>query len=59
MSFFFIMGDWTAIVENQEVPGITGKFGLGVQNEAAQRLKDFFFKRTHWLEQISFQQPKR
>ena len=53
------MGDWTAIVENQEVPGITGKFGLGVQNEAAQRLKDFFFKRTHWLEQISFQQPKR
>ena len=31
---FFIIGDWNAKVGNQEIPGITGKFGLGVQNEA-------------------------
>ena len=32
----FIMGDWNAKVESQETPGVTGKFGLGVQNEAGQ-----------------------
>ena len=31
---FFIIGDWNAKVESQEIPGVTGKFGLGVQNEA-------------------------
>ena len=34
----FIAGDWNAKVERQEIPGITGKFGLGVQNEAEQKL---------------------
>ena len=34
----FIIGDWNAKVESQEIPGVTGKFGLGVQNEAGQRL---------------------
>ena len=34
----FIIGDWNAKVGNQETPGVTGKFGLGVQNEAGQRL---------------------
>ena len=34
----FITGDWNAKVGNQEIPGITVKFGLGVQNEAGQRL---------------------
>ena len=34
----FIIGDWNAKVGSQETPGITGKFGLGVQNEAGQRL---------------------
>ena len=34
---FFIIGDWNAKVGNQETPGVTGKFGLGVQNEAGQR----------------------
>ena len=34
----FIIGDWDAEVESQEIPGVTGKFGLGVQNEAGQRL---------------------
>ena len=31
---FFIIGDWNASVESQEIPGVTGKFGLGVQNES-------------------------
>ena len=34
----FILGDWNAKVRSQEIPGVTGKFGLGVQNEAGQRL---------------------
>ena len=34
----FIVGDWSAKVGSQEIPGVTGKFGLGVQNEAGQRL---------------------
>ena len=33
----FITGDWNAKVGSQEIPGITGKFGLGIQNEAGQR----------------------
>ena len=43
----FIIGDWNAKVRIQETPGVTGKFGLGVQNEAGQRLIDSP-KRTHW-----------
>ena len=38
---FFIIGDWNAKVENQEIPEIRGKFGLGVQNEAGQTLTEF------------------
>ena len=37
----FIIGDWNAKVESQEIPVVTGKFGLGVQNEAGQRLTEF------------------
>ena len=37
---FFIKGDWNAKVGSQETPGVTGKFGLGVQNEAGQRLTE-------------------
>ena len=37
----FITGDWNAKVGNQVTPGVTGKFGLGVQNEAGQRLMEF------------------
>ena len=44
---FFIIGDWHAKVGSQEIPGVTGKFGLGVQNEAGQRLIEFS-KRMHW-----------
>ena len=38
----FIIGDWNAKVGSQEIPGITGKLGLGVQNEAGQRLTEFY-----------------
>ena len=44
----FIIGDWNAKVGNQETPGVTGKVDLELQNEAGQRLIDFFAKRTHW-----------
>ena len=37
----FIIGDWNAKGGSQEIPGVTGKFGLGIQNEAGQRLIDF------------------
>ena len=43
----FIKRDWDAKVGSQETPGITGKFGLGIQNEAGQRLTEFA-KRMHW-----------
>ena len=42
-----IIGDWNAKVGSQETPGVTGKFGLGVQNKAGQRLIEFA-KRTLW-----------
>ena len=42
----FIIGDWKAKVGSQEIPKVTGKFGLGVQNEAGQRLTSFA-KRRH------------
>ena len=37
----FIIGDWNAKVGSQEIPGVTGKFDLGIRNEAGQRLVDF------------------
>ena len=43
----FIIGDWNAKVGSQEIPGVTGKFCLGVQNEARQRQLSFA-KRMHW-----------
>ena len=43
----FIIGDWNAKVGSQEIHGVTGKFGLEVQNEARQRLIEFA-KRKHW-----------
>ena len=44
---FFIIGNWNVKVGSQETPGVTGKFGLGVQNEAGQRLQSSA-KRMHW-----------
>ena len=43
----FIIGDWIAKVVSQGITGVTGKFGLGVQNEAGQRLTEFC-KRRYW-----------
>ena len=42
----FIIGDWNTKVASQEIPGVTGKFGLGVQNEAGQRLIEFYQENT-------------
>ncbi|MFY2980568.1 hypothetical protein ACOQLH_34360, partial [Klebsiella pneumoniae] len=42
----FPIGDWNAKVGSQEIPGVTGKFGLGVQNEAGQRLTEFCQENT-------------
>ena len=44
---FFIIGDWNVKVGSQETPGVTGKFGLGIWNEAGQRLIEFA-KIMHW-----------
>ena len=43
----FIIGDWSAKIGSQEVPGVTGKFGLGVQNETGQTKANSFAKRMH------------
>ena len=55
----FIIGDWNAKVGSQETPGVTSKFGLGVQNEARQRLLEFCQKNTLLIVKILFQQHKR
>ena len=55
----FIIGDWNAKVESQEIPGGTGKFGLGVQNEAGQRLTEFCQENTVGIANALFQQHKR
>ena len=51
-----LLGDWNAKVGNQETPGVTGKFGLGVQNEAGQRLIEFFQENTLVIANTLFQQ---
>ena len=55
----FIIGDWNAKVGSQETPGATGKFGLGVQNEAGQRLMEFCQENTLVIANTLFQQHKR
>ena len=55
----FIIGDWNAKVGNQETPGVTGKFGLGIRNEAGQRLTEFFQENALVTSDILFQQNKR
>ena len=55
----FLIGDWNAKVESQEIPGITGKFGLGVQNEAGQRLIEFCQENALVIANTLFQQHKR
>ena len=55
----FIMGYWKAKVESQETPGVTGKFGLGVQNEVGERLIEFCQENTLITANTLFQQHKR
>ena len=56
---FFITGDWNAKVGSQETPGVTGKFGLGVQNEAGQRLIEFCQETALVIASTLFKQHKR
>ena len=55
----FILGDWNAKVRSQKTPGVTGKFGLGVQNEAGQRLIEFCQESALGIANTLFQQHKR
>ena len=55
----FIIGDWNAKGGSQETPGVTGKFGLGVWNEAGQRLIEFWQENTQVIANTLFQQHKR
>ena len=54
-----IIGDWNAKVESQEIPGVTGKFGLGIQNEAGQRLIELCQENTLVIANTLFQQHRR
>ena len=54
----FIIGDWNAKVGSQELPGLTGKFGLGVQNEAGQKLTEFCQENALVTANTLFQQHK-
>ena len=55
----FITGDWNAKVGSQEIPRVTCKFGLGVQNKAGQRLIEFCQENTLVIANTLFQQHKR
>ena len=55
----FIIGDWNAKVESQETLGVTGKFGLGVKNEAGQRLKELYQENALFIANTLFQQHNR
>ena len=51
----FIIGNWNAKVKSQEIPGITGKFGLGEQNEARQRVTEFCQENALIIANVLFQ----
>ena len=55
----FIIGNWNVKVGSQETPGVTGKFGLGVQNEAGKRLTEFHQENALVIANTLFQQHKR
>ena len=56
---FSLIGDWNAKVGCQEIPGVTGKFGLGIRNEAGQRLIEFCQESALIIANTLFQQHKR
>ena len=55
----FIIGDWNAKEGSQEISGVTGKFGLGVQNDTGQRLREFYQENALVIVNTLFQQHKR
>ena len=55
----FIIGAWNAKEGNQQIPGVTSKFDLGVQNEAGQRLPEFYQENALVITNTLFQQHKR
>ena len=55
----FIIEDWISKLGSQEIPGVTGKFGLGIQNEAGQRLTEFFQEKAPAIANTLFEQHKR
>ena len=55
----FLIGDWNAKVGSQEIPGVKGKFGLGVQNETGQRLTEFCQENALVITDTLFQQHRR
>ena len=55
----FIIGDWNAKVKSQEIPGVTGIFGLRVQNEVGQRLTEFCQENALVIANTLIQQHKR
>ena len=55
----FIIGDWNAKVGSQETPGVTGRFGFGMQNEARQRLIEFYQGNALVIANTLFQQHTR
>ena len=55
----FFIGDWNAKVGSQDIPGVTGKFGLGGQNEAGKRLIEFCQENALVIANTLFQQHKR
>ena len=56
---FFIIGNWNAKIGNEEIPKITGKFDLGMQNEAGQRLVEFCQQNALVIANTLFQQHNR
>ena len=56
---FSLIGDWNTRVTSQEIPEVTGKFGIGVQNEAGQKLTEFCQENTLVIANTLYQQHKR
>ena len=56
---FFVIGDWNVKIGSQELPGVTSKFGLGVQNKAGQRLTEFCQEKALVIANTLLQQHKR
>ena len=58
MKRLFVVGNWNEKVGSQETPGVTGKFGLGVENETGQRLEEFFQESALVIANTLFQQHR-